>query len=485
MRFVIAATVGYGVDESYAVAIGRQFSLSYFDHPPLMFWIAGGWAKLASSEAPVVLRLPFALCFTGTTWLMYRLGARFFGEWAGALAALLLNISAEFSLSAGGWILPDGPLMLATMASVTIIVSILFDEAPSHPLLRWLLAGALAGVAMLAKYHGIFVLGGTFLFLLTCAPHRKWLATPGPYLGALVAFAFFSPVLIWNSEHGWVSFLFQGSRAGGQGGVHLDSMLQNIAGQVGYVLPWIWIPLVVTLFGAVRGGPRDAARWLIVCLAVGPIVAFTMIALRGDPGLPHWTAPGYLLLFPLLGAAVSARLERGDRLTSRWLSASITSFAVLIAILGSAAATGWIGRLPGEIAKADAQTADLLDWVEVRGAIADRRLPGAGGFVAAASWIQGGKVAVGVGPGVPVICLCADPHHFRYATVDTQYLGRDAVLAVRVREGDDPKARSADYFESREPITTVPIMRDGRVAMQVALFRGVNFRKVFPTTQPR
>ena len=232
-------------------------------------------------------------------------------------------------------------------------------------------------------------------------------------------------------------------------------------------------------------GRRDAARWFLICLAVGPIVAFTLIALGGDPGLPHWTAPGYLMLFPLLGAAVASRIERGERRTARWLSFSIVSFSGLILVLGSAAATGWLGRLPGALAKADEQTADLLDWIEVRGALADRGLPAAGGFVAAPSWIQAGKLAVGMGPGVPVICLCADPHHFRYAAVDSEYLGRDAVLAVKVKAGDDPVARFAPYFQSLEPVAVVPITREGRVAMQVALFRGVNFVKLFPTVQPR
>ncbi|NBW66730.1 hypothetical protein EBR44_13330, partial [bacterium] len=55
LRYIIAATVGYGVDESYAVAIARQFSWSYFDHPPLLFWMIGGWAKLVGSEREVVL----------------------------------------------------------------------------------------------------------------------------------------------------------------------------------------------------------------------------------------------------------------------------------------------------------------------------------------------------------------------------------------------------------------------------------------------
>ena len=103
----------------------------------------------------------------------------------------------------------------------------------------WLLAGLLVGLSMLAKYHGIFVLAGTFLFLLTSRAHRRQLLTAGPYLGAIVALACLAPVVLWNREHGWASFAFQGGRASGRGGVHLDTFLANVGGQMAWVLPWI------------------------------------------------------------------------------------------------------------------------------------------------------------------------------------------------------------------------------------------------------
>ena len=268
LRFLVAASTGLGVDESYAVVVARQFSLSYFDHPPLHFWIAGTMAKLAHSENADVVRFPFVVCFAATTWLMYRITARFFGENAGAAAALLLNISAVFSVTTGGWVLPDGPLMLFMLASVAVVADILFESAGPRMMrgsdtFRWIVAGVFAGLAMLSKYHGVFVLAGTFLFLLTSAPHRNWLARPGPYLGAAIACAMFAPVLLWNRQHGWVSFVFQGGRATGRGGLHLDTMLASLGGQAGYVLPWIWVPLVVVLWGALRAGPRDALRWFL------------------------------------------------------------------------------------------------------------------------------------------------------------------------------------------------------------------------------
>ena len=489
LRCLIAESTGLGVDESYAVAVARQFSLSYFDHPPLHFWLAGAMAKLAHSEGAGVVRFPFVVCFAFTTWLMYRITARFFGENAGAVAALLLNISAVFSVTTGGWVLPDGPLMLFMLASVAVIADVVFERplpgVRGPDTLRWALAGVLAGLAMLSKYHGVFVLAGTFAFLLTSAPHRKWLRHPGPYLGALIAFAMFTPVILWNRQHGWASFAFQGGRASGRGGVHIDTMLASLAGQAGYVLPWIWIPLVVVLWKAIRGGPRDAARWFFVCLGLGPIAVFTLIALRGDPGLPHWEAPGYLMIFPVLGAAAASRLARGDALTRRWIRWSAATFVALVAFLVTQTANGWIERVaPSLLAKGD-PTTDMVSWHALRPTLDAENLLAPGDFLAAPSWIQAGQAALGVGPDVPVVCLCADPHHFYYLADDRTLLGHDAVFVKKIKPNDDVVAAFSPYFESFTVADTLVVRRGGMPAFRIGIYRGRGFKKPFPTTQPR
>jgi hypothetical protein len=338
---------------------------------------------------------------------------------------------------------------------------------------------------MLSKYHGAFVLAGTFLFLLTSAPHRKWLAHPGPYVGAAIAFACFTPVLVWNSRHGWASFVFQGGRAAGSGGIHVGAMLTNIAGQAAWVLPWIWVPLVAVLWSALRGGPRDSVRWFFACLAILPIAGFTLVALRGDVGLPHWQAPGYLMLFPLLGAAVAKRLERGERGVRRWLTASVWGFVALVALAGTQAATGWMNRvIPGAFARGD-PTADAADWSLLRLSLQQRGVLPLNGFVAAPSWIQAGKAAIGLGPDVKVLCLCADPHQFLYMQNDSAYLGKDAIIVKKVKENDDVIAEFGPYFESVAALDVVPAVRHGNEAMRIGMYRARGFRKVFPTQQAR
>src|SRR3974390_169606 len=60
---LFAASLGLGIDESYMVAAGRKLQLSYFDHPPIAWWMAWSAAHLAGSESAIAVRLPFVALF--------------------------------------------------------------------------------------------------------------------------------------------------------------------------------------------------------------------------------------------------------------------------------------------------------------------------------------------------------------------------------------------------------------------------------------
>src|SRR5690348_12044482 len=95
-RLLFASALGLGIDESYMVAAGRKLQLSYFDHPPIAWWMARAAAHLTGVESPVVVRLPFIALFALTTWLMYRVTSALFGPAAGLSAAVLLNLAPVF-----------------------------------------------------------------------------------------------------------------------------------------------------------------------------------------------------------------------------------------------------------------------------------------------------------------------------------------------------------------------------------------------------
>jgi len=490
-RIILAATIGLGVDESYEVVVSRALSWGYLDHPPLSFWMAGGLARLVHSEHRVLLRLPFILTFAGTTWLMFKLTARLYGARAGMFAALLLNLAPVFSLSTGGWILPDGPLDFAMVAAALALTHVLLEPNPRHAMRWWLLAGVATGVALLSKYHAVFLLLGTTAFVVTRREARGWLKRPEPYVAAAVALAFFAPVVIWNAHHGFVSFRFQGGRAIPTHAHHLTALLQNLAGQAGYLLPWIWVPLVYQMYRALRAGPKDGARWLLLCLGAGPVVAFTLISLGGNPGLPHWPAPGYLLLLPLVGAAAARREALGSRervQLHRWLAAAAVAFVALTTFAASDVATGWVSRAePAWFTRGD-PSLEAYDWTDLRPELAARGLlTGTRPVVAATRWIEGAKIGYAMGPDIPTLCLSDDPRHFYYLYPPAQFLGRDMLILVRVPDRGprrDIVHDYAPYFASVQAAGTVPIRRGGVTVFNVAVYRATAMRAAYPAPLP-
>jgi 4-amino-4-deoxy-L-arabinose transferase-like glycosyltransferase len=490
-RLLLAATLGLGVDESYEVVSARALSASYFDHPPLSFWMAGVMARLTGGEHRLLLRMPFVLTFAGTSWLMFRLTTRLFGARAGRHAVLLLNVSPVFSLAAGGWILPDGPLDAALVAAALALAHVVLDPPAERAWRWWLLGGVAAGVALLSKYHAVFLFAGVLAYLTTRREARVWLRRREPYLALAVALVCFAPVLLWNARHGWASFRFQGGRAAPVTGHPMAALLQNVGGQAGYLLPWIWLPLVWQLPRAWRAGPGDGARWFLGCLAVGPIAVFTLLSLGGRPGLPHWPAPGYLFLFPLLGAALVDWEHRGQRgrRQVRWaLATGVALFVVLTSVAATDVATGWIARAAPPLFRRGDPSLESLDWTDLRGGLAERGLLGTSApVVAATNWIDAAKIGYALGPDVPVLCLSDDPRGFQYLYPVAVRVGREVLVLVRISTRTAPDhtlAALAPHFASITREGEVPVRRAGREVFKVAVYRATGMHG-YPTAPRR
>src|SRR5260370_29461889 len=126
-------------DEAYHYLFSVNPDWSFFAHPPMTMWlewlgitVCGGWVHAFS------LRLAFVLLMAGSTWLMASLAARWYGDWAGFYAALLLNLTIYYG-GAGGFALPDPPLLFFGLLTITALRdSIIGDPQPT---LAWVWVG--------------------------------------------------------------------------------------------------------------------------------------------------------------------------------------------------------------------------------------------------------------------------------------------------------------------------------------------------------
>lgn len=474
-RVVFGLSLGLGVDESYTVATSRHPQLSTFDHPPLAWWLAWGSAKLFATESALALRLPFILLFALTTWLMYRLTAFLFGERAGFWAAATLNLAPVIAWTSATWIVPDGPLNAALVAGA-YAASVAMLGTRSQAPLWWLAAGACGGLALLSKFHGVFLFAGVGLVLLTCRKHRGWLLTPWPYAGALVAAAVFLPVIVWNAQHAWVSFAFQGGRAAGRAIDPLGPIVA-LGGQALYLLPWLWLPLVACLGRALVAGPANDRSWMMACLAIGPIMVFTAVGLTGTRVLPHWAAPGYLMLFPLLGAEVVAAIEKGSRHVRTWLIACAASLVALLAAVVAISLLPW-PTIAGPGGKAiPYPLQESLDWTALKRELEARGLANRPHlFVAAMRWHEAGKIDYALGGRLPVLCLCRDPRGYGVLTQPETHLGDTALIIGRNLPPDRVRTAYAIYFRSIEPMPPIAIAHAGKPVFELSVYMAREFR---------
>ncbi len=464
-RGVFAATTGLGVDETYMVAVGRHWELGYFDHPPLAWWLAHAAAALAGSEADWVVRAPFIALFAVSTWLMFRLGALLFGKTAGLIAALALNAAPVLGVTTGTWVLPDGPLDASLLAAALCLAQALL--VPKAPPTLWLAAGLFGGLALLSKFHGVFLFFGAGLFLLTSAPHRGWLARPWPYLGALVALVIASPGIVWNIDHHWASLAFQGARAAAR--VFRPWMpFVALAGQAVFLAPWIWAPLAWAGWRDLRRGPADPRSWLLVCLAAGPILLFTLAPAWSDQRpYFHWAAPGWMMLLPLLGRAMAPAIEAGSARGRLWLKASLAFDLVAVAGL---VAVSLAPVLLSPFGPAD-PLAEMADWSGV-GPYLSTQPPA--GFVVARRWYEAAKIDHALAGRLDVICLGDDCRGYDFIAPDHPLAGGDATIFLPENALAALPVIAA-RFERVEPMPDLTIARGPLTVARLKVFRGVKF----------
>ena len=475
LRIAFGATLGLGIDESYMVATARVPQLSYFDHPPLAWWLVKFATQILGNDQPLTVRLPFILLFSLSTWLLYRLTATLFGAAAGFYAALLLNLAPVFGVVVGSWVLPDGPLDCALLgAALCYVHAVRHDRYAPY---WWLGLGFCAGLAMLSKYLAVLVLIGIPFVLLTDGRLRFWFRSPEPYLALAVAVVLATPMLQWNATHGWVSLLFQGGRAGGMR-FHPWGPIVTLGGEVLFLLPWIGLPLLAHFAGGVRRGPRDTRSWLLCSLAAGPVLSFALISIWSHARmLYHWAAPGYLFLLPLLGKDVAARLDAGERWIRGALVATFLFVCGAAAIVATQVKWNWLPAISERFGAGHDPDLQAVDWSSVAWELKQHHdLDRRGVILASTNWRDTGKLDYALGGRVPVTCLCSDAREYGVLRPLKGFAGTDVVIVTAIPSSEEFVRRYGDFFDRLTPEGTVVVEHAGIPSATLHLFSGHRLR---------
>jgi len=391
LRLLAAWWLPPAPDEAYYWVWGRALAPGYYDHPPMVaLWIAAGTALVGDTALGIRLLAPLGVAVASV--LLALAGNALFPERRpGAWAAALLNATLLFG-AGSVLITPDTPLLVFWCAAIWALARL--HETQDG---RWWLAfGLLAGLALLSKYTAVLLGAGVVLWLLLEPQARHWLRDWRLWAGGLLAFLVFSPVILWNAMHGWVSFSKQGGRAGSiEAGPALRYLGELIGGQLGLATPIIFVLCVAGTIAALRRwwGQRDAAAGLLAALTIPAALLFLWQA-TGSRVQGNWPA----ILYPTACIAAAACL--GPR-WARWRKPGVILGLALTAVVLVQAALAPL-PLPR---RNDPTLARLGGWAEFARTIEEARRAQGAAFVATEEYGLASELALHLPPGVPVVAL--------------------------------------------------------------------------------
>ena len=282
------------VDESQYWLWGQEFDFGYYSKPPLIAWLIRAVTALAGSDAPFWVRMPGAALHGVTALILAALAARLHG------ARMAVWVAAAYvSLPMVGL----GSLLMSTdtvMAPFFAAALYFHNRLLASGLLRYaILAGVMAGMAVLTKYAGVYFLLGVALGALFFPGMRL---RPSHAVAMIVAFAVvISPNILWNIGNGLSTLSHTVDNVGWVreedpfAGLNLSGLAEFFFAQFAVIGPGLFAALLIA-FTRPSGGlivfvlpallvvcgqaliDRAYANWAVSAYFAGTILAMAVLA---------------------------------------------------------------------------------------------------------------------------------------------------------------------------------------------------------------
>ncbi|MDF1884238.1 glycosyltransferase family 39 protein [Sulfurimonas sp. SAG-AH-194-C21] len=327
-------------DEAYYWMWSHDLQLSYFDHPPMIAYLIYFTNFISESEWGV--RLVPVLTMSISSVYLYKLTALISDEKTALNAVVIISCVL---LTHAGYIFatPDAPLILFWTLSLYHSYKAIFEGK----LLNFIFAGLFLGAMMISKYSAIMLVLSILIFMLT--KRRDLFLNPYLYLSGIIATLVVAPMLYWNYEHEWISFLFQ---------------LDHGSSDSYTIQPWLILEFVSSQFGVFT----PVFTWLLfyylvkekiyfkdeklyfIALSVVVILVFFLYKSFYVSMAPSYSAPAYI------GGAIllSISIQKYELKKSFIVGLSIAIFFTLLV------RTALITHLP-ELQRFMYKTEDVVD----------------------------------------------------------------------------------------------------------------------------
>ncbi len=499
IRIIVASSLELSVDEVYYWTYALYPDWSHFDHPPMVGLVIQLFSLDLFFDNEFFLRLGGIVFSIFNTLIIYSIGKSLLTQQSGIrnsltglYAALLFNGSVYCSVLAGNFIIPDTPQLLFWLLSLKYLIQVLpKKEIDRKASFTFLLACFFIGLAILSKYHGVFIWVGVGLYVLFY--NRKWLTTPAFYLGMVLSALFVIPIVVWNIQNDWISFTFHGERVANQLRFRPDYLFTELFGQVAYNNPVNYVIIVISLIAAYKNKLLIDKDYLKILLLNGlPIwIVFTSFSFFRQT-LPHWTGPAFTPLILIAAVYLGAKTEKlklrkAQLLFPKQIKASIFLLYGLLLI-----AVVFINYYPGTIGKTEKVskygdtdfTLDMFGWKQIKSGfekivkrdIENNEMP-LNAPIISPKYFPGTEIDYYVARplGKKVFLLGSLNNIHKYAWINKKrgslHEGEDVYMISTSNWYKDPFEYYENNFNQILPSDTIEIKRSGKLAYYAFIYK--------------
>ncbi len=193
-----------GPDSYYYWDWSRHLDLSYFDGPPMIaYWIKA--ATLLFNDTLLGLATPVILSAGLSTWILYKTARTFLNKSDSQEAILFWLFSPLTTLDLLTQTTYDNPETLFWICALYYCMRFIQNRAVQY----LYFIGISIGLLLISKYTGTILVLGLLVFLATTPTYRYLLKHKHFYAAIGLGLLITSPVILWGSEHHWISFVYQ------------------------------------------------------------------------------------------------------------------------------------------------------------------------------------------------------------------------------------------------------------------------------------
>lgn len=322
-------------DEAHYWEWSRHLDWSYYSKGPLVAWIIRGADELlgplsvrVTGDLAAAVRTPAVLCHVALLAGMYVLAA---GVWRSPRAGLLVVVAGASlpAMRAGAVLMTIDPPFLACWCWALVCVRKGLD---SGRIAWWLGAGVCTALGILAKFTMTVLPAAVVGFLLF---HRRaefrragiWVLLVGAAVGWL-------PILVWNSQHEWVSFRHVFGQVGGTGktgSVQWLGPVTFVATQFG-VMFGLWLMAFLAAAWRFRPTREPEPEVQLLWWCSVPVWGLFLVASVVKQGQPNWPAPAYIAGLLLAVGWVRETWHRAPRLMA-WSVGTMAVLGLLVSLM--------------------------------------------------------------------------------------------------------------------------------------------------------